>query len=275
MAFINRDIWLNWTCRYCGQSGTKYGPSFTSRNRKVKHSHCNRTTGIVQWTGCSQSAHPLLCINLHGINVVPQPITDIQNIDRQIVIDDENEPYMNNVMDEDESIDDNDKENISVLSNTNSAALGVAGAKRTFGEMMESDEISSAEKFEVCSSTKNKRLKILRPCRMGPRNFKIKDNCHLLHGAKQEFLLHLEYLKDSKPSQTKGKIDKISKENCMDRNVVIKKYSKKRKDNHEQMPQGGQRGSKRKFDPTKIAQQIDGRPVALNYLDHFPIEPWF
>eukprot|EP01084_Bolivina_argentea_P250096 418892_1 len=149
MAFINRDIWLNWTCRYCGQSGTKYGPSFTSRNRKVKHSHCNRTTGIVQWTGCSQSAHPLLCINLHGINVVPQPITDIQNIDRQIVIDDENEPYMNNVMDEDESIDDNDKENISVLSNTNSAALGVAGAKRTFGEMMESDEISSAEKFEV------------------------------------------------------------------------------------------------------------------------------
>eukprot|EP01084_Bolivina_argentea_P250095 418891_1 len=244
MAFINRDIWLNWTCRYCGQSGTKYGPSFTSRNRKVKHSHCNRTTGIVQWTGCSQSAHPLLCINLHGINVVPQPITDIQNIDRQIVIDDENEPYMNNVMDEDESIDDNDKENISVLSNTNSAALGVAGAKRTFGEMMESDEISSAEKFE-------------------------------LHGAKQEFLLHLEYLKDSKPSQTKGKIDKISKENCMDRNVVIKKYSKKRKDNHEQMPQGGQRGSKRKFDPTKIAQQIDGRPVALNYLDHFPIEPWF
>eukprot|EP01084_Bolivina_argentea_P150299 262493_1 len=139
MAYINRDIWMNWTCHYCGKSGTKYGPSFPSRNRKVPHSPCKRTTGIVEWTGCSQSAHPLLCNNLQGVNVVSQPITDTQNVDRQIVMNDEIQSDINNVMDQDESIDENDKENVSVVSNTNSAALRVAGAKRTFGEMMESD----------------------------------------------------------------------------------------------------------------------------------------
>eukprot|EP01084_Bolivina_argentea_P281165 481024_1 len=278
MAAGNEDIWLNWLCSVCGQRGTKYGPSYATRQRKVSHPYCKKKSGVVIWTGCSNAAFPLLCDNLAGtVNVVAQPIKNMQNDANPLIINDENESDINEMneydaMDQhDESSDENDKENVSANSNTNNAA----GSKRSFEEMISSDEISSHEKFKVCISQENKRLKTLRPFRMAPRHFKISKNCHLLHGKKDEHLLHLDFLQDNKPSKTTGKLDKISKERCRDKQTIIKKFSTKRKDNNQQMAPGGQYGSTRKFDPTEVAQQIDGRNVILKYTDKFPKCSWF